>query len=101
MQELSARTIWNMFLGYFCSQMSPIPLQWHLGEERHGAPALTGHVPSGLAGQSEPFAQRGAAVHPVDTRGRPVFGRLAVVSTPPPALGELLIFLASLGTLPL
>lgn len=33
--------------------------------------------------------------------GAPVFGRLAVVGTPPPALGELLIFLASLGALPL
>lgn len=71
MQELSARTIWNMFLRYLCSQVSPIPLEWHLGEERHSAPALTGHVLSGLPGQSDPFAQRSAAVCPVDTRGRP------------------------------
>jgi len=71
MQELSARTIWNMFLRYFCSQMSPIPLEWRLGEERHSAPALTGPVLSGLPGHSGPFAQPGATVCPVDTRGRP------------------------------
>lgn len=71
MQELSARTIWNTFLRYFCSQMSPIPLEWRLGEERHSTPAFTGLAPSGLPGQSGPFAQRSAVVHPVDTRGRP------------------------------
>lgn len=87
MQELSARTIWNMFLGYFCSQMSPIALEWHLGEVRHGAPALTGHVPSGLPGQSGPFAQRGAAVPPVDTRGRPRLREVGRGQHPTPCTG--------------
>lgn len=31
--------------------------------------------------------------------GAPILGRMLMVSTPPPALGELLIFLTSLGAL--